>query len=143
MTKINNDELQHYGVVGMKWGVRRASKQLSSGNKKAADTLKKYRSQSLSQIDKLETKNQKLSVKKEKARSKAELYRQKADKRYLTSIGEGLTESRLKKMRKFDRKEMKYDKKILKNQKLQEALLVNINEIDDALVSKGKKFING
>lgn len=46
-------------------------------------------------------------------------------------------------MRKFDRKEMKYDKKILKNQKLQEALLVNINEIDDALVSKGKKFING
>ena len=37
VTRFNDDELQHHGVKGMKWGVRRSRQQLST-----SDTRKRY-----------------------------------------------------------------------------------------------------
>ena len=57
----NDGELMHYGVPGMKWGVRRASKQLSKATTKedrdkALGKLNKHRSKASAKIEKLTKK---------------------------------------------------------------------------------------
>lgn len=57
MCKYNNNEIYHYGVIGMKWGIRRgnAAKSYAKGVKK----LKKYEKKE----DKFIKKSDKLAVK--------------------------------------------------------------------------------
>lgn len=61
-----NDELMHYGVRGMRWGVRRASKQLerstNSGTRdKAINALNKHKAKGESKVASLEKKRVKLN----------------------------------------------------------------------------------
>lgn len=52
-----NDHLQHHGVKGMKWGVRRARKALSSAGKSTAKALNKARDKHRSKVDAYHEKN--------------------------------------------------------------------------------------
>ena len=93
-----SDELQHYGVKGMKWGVRRATKQLSrartsSDVDNAVAKLNKHRTKATAKLSKLEKKGSKLEnaliksnkknlVKGSKIEQKADKLRKKAEKKY-------------------------------------------------------------
>lgn len=67
-----NEELQHYGVKGMRWGVRRATKQLSKAttkeqHDKAVAKLEKHRTKSVKKVQQLETKQDKLNKQLQKS----------------------------------------------------------------------------
>lgn len=63
---VSNEDLLHYGVPGMKWGIRRARKTLSSKSstdtdkKLALDSLEKHRVKASEKVAKLESKRPKL-----------------------------------------------------------------------------------
>lgn len=69
------DELLHYGVKGMKWGIRRAGKQLSKATdsksrQDAVNSLNKHKTKSAAKLSKLEKKSVKLDDKLRKATTK-------------------------------------------------------------------------
>lgn len=83
----SNDYLEHYGVKGMKWGVRRATKKLSKATTKeqadkATATLEKHRTKITKKIAKLEKKQPKLERTLEnrelKTQKRAATYRRKS-----------------------------------------------------------------
>ena len=101
MITRKNDELKHYGVLGMKWGVHRATKQYSAATTKAertkaADKLNTHMGKASKKLNKYYTKtNKKLdkAIRKRygffgnrrkytKAKSKAERTAYKGDKWY-------------------------------------------------------------
>ena len=62
---VENDELCHYGVKGMKWGIRRAQKQLrkasdGSAENRAFSKLQKHRAKGSAKLTKLEKTHKKL-----------------------------------------------------------------------------------
>lgn len=159
----SNEELQHYGVRGMRWGVRRASKQLSSATTKeqrdkAVSSLQKHKSKASKEVAKLQKKQPKLekSVEKQivkndikavKLSDKAATKRKKAY-RLLTSKkrSQKLIYKADKLQARADYLAVKSKKakaKLARNEIMQAAFKKGINEIDQTLANKGRKFING
>lgn len=113
---METNELRHYGVLGMKWGVRKDRK---TGERKHADKAYSKASSKLRKLDsKIAKKNEQTSKaldKYNKAQYKADLARYKAD-----SSTYGFT----KKMRKAAKLSMKaskakneYNKAVLRSEK--------------------------
>ena len=158
-----NEELQHYGVKGMRWGVSRASKQLSNATTseqktKAVATLQKHRTKASEEIAKLEKKQPKLAksveqkivkndVQAVKLADKAAIKRRKAYGRFTSQKkSEKLIYKANKLQAKADYLSVKSEKAkaaLSKNETLQASFKKGISEIDKTLTSKGRKYING
>lgn len=158
-----SDSLQHYGVKGMRWGVRRASKKLSSATtseerKKAVSTLQKHRSKGAAQIAKLQKRQPKLEKAAEQAvlrsdvkaaeyRRRAANSRIRAGSRFASSYKrERAINNALKwesRAYLLESKSTEAKAKIKANKAMQEAFQREITNIDQILVERGKKYLKG
>lgn len=157
------NELYHYGIKGMRWGVRRASKKLYKADtpekrQKAVDTLEKHRAKGTKKVAKLEKEHvqmqkdvdrhiQKDDVKVAQLRNKAAKKRSKASGFF---VSQGKYEQL---MYEADKLTLKADKlqaysqnakaKLYANENLTRMFKDEISNIDKALAEDGRRFING
>ena len=164
MENNNNNELYHYGVRGMKRGIRKASKTLSSDKatsekkEKAVASLEKHKAKATKKVAKLEKERTKLqgdydrnvTKRDTKARSlkiQAARTRRKAYGRFTSEKKAG---HYLFKADKLDAQAEELlarsentKAKIASNEKYQELFKKGIKDIDATLAKKGRKAING
>ena len=157
------DELMHYGVPGMKWGVRRATKMLSTATTsqqrdKAIAKLNKHKTKGTAKVAKLEKKHvqlekdvnrhiQKSDVKAAKLMRESTRVRNKAYGMFTSSS------KAAKRLYKADKLKARAEEikarsdsakaKLAKNEKMTELFKNELKNIDSALSSRGKKFVNG
>jgi hypothetical protein len=160
---ISDDELYHYGVRGMKWGVRRAMKELhesnstgrKGGHNHAVAVLSEHRDKINKKISSLDKKSATLEAKRYKHATKnankiADLERKaakarlKAGKAFYTST----SDKKLHKAAKLDYKVSKLKKsaakiqaKIEKNERLKEIYNKGLKDINHELITNGQDFL--
>lgn len=157
-----NDELKHYGVLGMRWGVHRATKNLSKAitdeeRRKAIASLQKHRTKATNKVAKLQKQHTKLQksvdqyinksdIKAAKMKRKAAKLNKKA---YGTFTSTKKAQKLLYKSEKLNikadaiiAKSIEAKAKIAKNERLQAIFNEGISNIDQTLVSAGYKYIN-
>ncbi len=158
-----NDELQHYGVLGMKWGVRRSTKQLQNARTKeerdkAVTSLKKHREKASGEIAKRKAENEKLYEKRKKqdaygAARAAQLSRKAAIQRGKSASF--IRPSGLKDFNAARAKQLQSQAdqitanieatkaKIAENDDIIRMMETGIKDIDKALADKGKRYVKG
>lgn len=158
-----SDSLQHYGVKGMRWGVRRASKRLSNATTdeerlKAVSSLQKHRSKGSAELAKLKKKTPKLEANAERAATKYDVkaaqVSRKVGRAKMRAGSRLISQSaRIRRMQKVMRLEGRAQTleakaaearaKIQANKTMQEAFQREIKNIDQILVERGKKYLRG
>lgn len=173
----SQDELMHYGVKGMRWGVRRASKMLTKATTSeqrdaAVAKLNKHRTKASNEIAKLQKRRPKLdetlaksaskdATKAAKLETKAAKLDQKIAKNQKKAAGFFTRESKAEKLlaknqvmqnksnvlhTKAKNLEANYKKAkaaVEANETMQQAFRKGVNDIDDALLRAGRKYVNG
>lgn len=161
---LSDEDLLHYGVPGMKWGIRKARKTLSSSTanyaerKQALDNLEKHRRKASEKVAKLESKRPKLedsvNRKVSKYSNKASNLESKAARQERKAYGILATqESKEKRLFKAGKLQAKADTinadiakakaKLAENDAKTNLFKKGISEIDDLLVSNGRKLTEG
>lgn len=160
---MQQNELQHYGVKGMRWGIRRAQKKLAKAStqeqkNKAVAKLQKHRSKAVKQVAKLEKKVPKLEkaydravlktdVKIAKAERDRSYYARKATRPFMSEnrANKYLNKAQLMDMKVKELKAYSDSAKaaMAQNKRMRELFNTGISEIDAALIEAGKKRITG
>ena len=161
MYKASYDDegLIHYGIKGMRWGVRRATKKLTSATTqsqydKAINSLNKHKEKSAAKIAKLEKKRPKLEKQVEKhimktdgKVAKMDLKISKMEKkagRLLTSKKKSIKlmdEARVMRVKSdaLRAKSQNAKQLLTKNTAMQEVFKKGIRDIDISLIENGKR----
>lgn len=160
--ECSSDELAHYGVKGMRWGVRRNSKRLGSGDsdtrEKAAASLRKAREKGSAEVTKLKKKGIKLEQKHEqhviKSETKAAKLNEKAATQRRKAYGLFVSKNKMaKRLGKAQVLEAKANAlttkaanakaKINSNEAMIKAFEREISNIDRVMVDYGRRYVNG
>ncbi len=159
--EANQDELKHYGVIGMKWGVRRATRQLSRATTReerqsAINKLQTHRTKGMNKINKLKKREAQLvntmnkratqnTARAGKLRAKAATTRAKA---YGMFTSRSTAQKRLYEANKLDAKAARLENKVKSveakinsNRSMQNLYATQIDRIDSALTQKGNKAV--
>lgn len=161
---MQQNELQHYGVPGMRWGIRRGRNQITRAktkeeHEKGVSTLTKHRGKAVRKVAKLEKKGVKLDKAYNKAVLKTDPKIAKLDKQ-IGNIDRKLNKRPNmsdKKARRLITDQVALEMKIndlqaksskaktayAKNERLKEIFNKGISDIDDILAKAGRKYING
>lgn len=158
-----SDELAHYGVKGMRWGIRRATKQLQKATTgeqrdKAVASLNKHRAKASKKIEGLNAKRPKLEkaytktlVKLDPKIAKLERKRAKLSRRASGIFTSERKASKL--LEKRDIVDLKLEDLRSRSHTAKAAIAANdhmislfkqgVSDIDSALASVGRKYVNG